>query len=81
MSPRAWLPPPPGPDDPHRCHCGGEWFNPRLYAECKRCRDAYARALAIVRQVFPGARIVGAPGIPYPPQTTAETHSAGERKL
>jgi len=41
-----------------------------MYDECKRCRTAYAAALNIVRQIFPGARIVGTPGIPL---TTDET--------
>ena len=50
---------------PERCHCGG-WFNAAMYVECKGCRDAYVAALNAVRQVFPGARIVGIPGFPYP---------------
>ena len=48
---------------PERCRCGG-WFNPAMYAECKSCRDAYVQALNTVRQVFPGARIIGVPGWP-----------------
>jgi hypothetical protein len=75
MSPRAWVPPPPGPDDPHPCHCAGEWFNPKFYSEGKRCRDAYVQALNVVRSVL-GGRIVGAPGIP---QATA-AQSRRERK-
>jgi hypothetical protein len=42
------------PGGPQRCHCGG-WFNPHMYAECKRCCDAYVKALNTVRQAFPGA--------------------------
>jgi len=64
MTRRAWVPPPPGPDGAHQCHCAGEWFNPHFYGEGKRCRAAYARALAVVRQVFPNARIVAIPGMP-----------------
>jgi hypothetical protein len=45
-----------------QCHCGG-WFNPAMYAECARCRAAYATALSTVRQVFPHARIIGTPGL------------------
>jgi hypothetical protein len=77
MSRRVWVPPPPGPDDPHPCHCAGEWFNPRFYSEGKRCRVAYTRALRVVRQVFPGARVIAAPGIP---QTEAGEGPARERK-
>ena len=84
MSPRAWVAPPPGPDDPHRCHCAGEWFYPKYYSEGKRCRHAYARALAVVRQVFPNARIIATPGIPQtpgvasalPPRANREKHTA-----
>jgi hypothetical protein len=50
VSRRVWVPPPPGPDAPHQCHCAGGWFNPRMYAECKRCRSAYVQALRVVRQ-------------------------------
>lgn len=35
-----------------------------MYAECKRCRTAYVEALNVVRQVFPGARIIATSGIP-----------------
>jgi hypothetical protein len=75
MSPRAWVKPPPGPNDPQPCHCAGGWFNPRMYAECARCRVAYVQALKVVRLVFPGARIVGTPGIP---ETSAGEGPAGK---
>ena len=64
MSVRQWVPPPPGPDDPHWCHCRGEYFNPRYYVEGARCRKAYAEAIKAVRRVFPEARIVATPSIP-----------------
>lgn len=51
---------------PKRCHCGG-WFNPDWFDECKRCRDAYAAALRVVRAIFPGARIIATPGLAYRP--------------
>jgi hypothetical protein len=72
------VPPPPGPDDPHPCHCAGGYFNPRLYAECERCRKALAEAIRVVRLTFPGARIVATPGIPI--RTSAGDRPAREEE-
>jgi hypothetical protein len=80
VSRRVWVPPPPGPDDPHPCHCAGGWFNPGMYDECKRCRAAYVAALRAVRAVFPGARIIASSRIPLP-QTLAGERPAGEENM
>jgi hypothetical protein len=51
---------------PQQCHCEQGWFNPDVYGECAACRRALIAAIRVVRQVFPGARTVGTPSMPYP---------------
>jgi hypothetical protein len=48
-----------------QCHCERGWFNPSMYGECARCRHELVAAINVIRQVLPGARIVGTPVLPY----------------